>query len=584
VPAVLADPLAAPLVPEADGLVEAPPSTQAAMPLLRVRDLGVEFARSAGPPLSVLRHVDLVLESGRTLAVVGESGSGKSTLAACLNGLLAANGRVSQGEILFGGRDLTRLDGKSMRAVRGADIGLVPQNPMTNLNPLQRVGTQIREALEIHGLAKGRDAERQTVELIAMVGLPEPARRARQYPHELSGGMRQRVLIAMGLACRPRLLIADEPTSALDVTVQRVILDELARLTRQFGTALMLITHDLSMAAERADDVLVLFRGEVVETGPAEVVLHAPRHAYTKRLIGAAPSLTSRPLVTGWQPIAEGPGRPARPLVELVNVRKTYGGGRTLFGARAPFVAVAGSSLTIGRGQTVAIVGESGSGKSTTARLLLKIEQPTAGDIVFDGKEVTRLEGKDLLAFRRRVQPVFQNATGSLDARYTVRQSIEEPLILHGMGTSMERRRRVDALLDQVALPRELAARRPAEISGGQAQRVAIARALALSPDLIVLDEAVSALDVVVQMQILELLARLQAEMGLAYLFISHDLAVVRLMAHEVHVMQAGVIVESGPPEVMFAHPAHPYTRQLVAALPRAPGATPGGVRTGAGP
>jgi peptide/nickel transport system ATP-binding protein len=532
--------------------------TDAAPPLLAIRDVCIDFASEAGA-VSAVRAFNLVLQAGRTLAIVGESGSGKSTVAAAITGLLAENGRIRAGEILFEGRDLSQLTERQMREVRGAQIGFVPQNPMTNLNPLQRIGTQIAEALMVHGEA---DAEQRVIDLLALVGIPQPAARSRQYPHQLSGGMRQRVLIAMGFACKPRLLIADEPTSALDVTVQRVILDELNKLTKLFGTSLILITHDLALAAERADDVLVLYRGDVVESGPAADVLRAPAHAYTQRLIAAAPSFTSRPLV---RPVTS-PDK--RPLVELIDVRKTYPGARRWFGTSAPFVAVAGSSFTILRGQTVALVGESGSGKSTTAKLLLKIERPTAGDIVFDGKQVTDLSGSALLNFRRRVQPVFQNALGSLDGRYTLRQSIEEPLILHNLGTPRERRARVDELLEQVALPHNLADRRPAEVSGGQCQRVAIARALALSPDLIVLDEAVSALDVIVQLQVLELLARLQQDLGLAYLFISHDLAVVRMIAHEVHVMRTGHIVESGTPESLFARPQHEYTRQLIAALP----------------
>jgi peptide/nickel transport system ATP-binding protein len=538
-------------------------------PLLDMRNLSIEFATARGPVVAV-RNLSLSVHEGRKLAIVGESGSGKSTLAACINGLLAGNGRVSEGEVLFEGLNIANMSEADMRRIRGAKIGFVPQDPMTSLNPLQRVGTQIAEAFEVHGLARGALARARAVELLDMVGIPDPTRRARQYPHELSGGMRQRVLIAMGLACRPRLLIADEPTSALDVTVQRTILDELQNLTDQLGTALILITHDLALAAERADEVAVMYRGDLVEQGTAAAVLRDPQHEYTRRLLAAAPTLASRPLIL---PV---PARPAddrrderpRPLAEFVGVRKTYPVRRSVFGTAEDFVAVAGSTFAIQRGQTVAVVGESGSGKSTTAKMLLKIEEPTLGDIVFDGGAITHLRGADLLAFRRRVQPVFQNPYGSLDARFTVRQSIEEPLLLHGVGTASERRQRIDELLDQVALPLELGERRPREISGGQSQRVAIARALALKPDLIVLDEAVSALDVLVQAQILQLLARLQMELGLSYLFISHNLAVVRMISHEVHVMKEGVIVESGTPAQIFRAPQQDYTRQLIASIP----------------
>jgi peptide/nickel transport system ATP-binding protein len=540
-----------------------------ANPLLVLRDVSIEFETSRGP-VTAVRNFNLTLPAGRKVAIVGESGSGKSTIAAAINGLLAENGRVSHGEILFDGKDVTKLDQKGLRALRGKSIGLVPQDPMTNLNPLQRVGTQIAEALEVHGQASRAEAEARAVELLDMVGINEPGRRARQYPHELSGGMRQRVLIAMGLACRPRLLIADEPTSALDVTVQRVILEELETLTQQLGTALILITHDLALAAERADDIVVMFRGEVVETGSAAEVLAHPRHDYTRRLIAAVPTMDSKPLIPPVPAEPRSSSEPRRPLVELVGVEKVYPGRQGLFSKGRDFTAVKNSTFSIQRGQTVAVVGESGSGKSTTAKMLLKIEEPSSGDIVFDGGAITHLRGRDLFSFRRRVQPVFQNPFGSLDGRYTVRQSIEEPMILHGLGDAAERRERVNELLEQVALPIELAERRPAEISGGQSQRVGIARALALKPDLVVLDEAVSALDVLVQAQILSLLARLQLELGLTYLFISHNLAVVRMIAHEVHVMRAGEIVESGTPDAIFNRPQHAYTRELIASVPGA--------------
>jgi peptide/nickel transport system ATP-binding protein len=535
-----------------------------------MRDVHIAFDTPTGA-ISAVRNFNLTLHEGRKLAIVGESGSGKSTVAAAINGLLAESGRVIQGAILFEGRDIAKLTNSEFRAIRGTRIGRVPQDPMTNLNPLQRIGVQIREALEVHGLAKGRAAAARAVELLTMVGIPEPERRARQYPHELSGGMRQRVLIAIGLACRPRLLIADEPTSALDVTVQRVILDELERLTRQLGTALILITHDLALAAERADEILVMFRGEIVESGATAEILRAPREDYTRRLIESAPTMNSRRLIRPTPAAPENPAAIRHPaLVELIDLRKTYATRRSLFAPAKPFVAVDRTSFKILRGQTVAIVGESGSGKSTTAKLLLKIEEPTSGEIIFDGKQVTGLNARGRRDFRRRVQPVFQNPFGSFDARYTVRQSIEEPLILHAIGSAAQRRARVNELLDQVALPTAIADRYPSEISGGQSQRVAIARALALSPELVVLDEAVSALDVLVQAQILELLVRLQADLGLSYLFISHDLAVVRMIAHEAHVMRAGVIVESGTPEKLFLQPSHPYSRQLIDAIPAA--------------
>jgi len=547
-----------------------PASSPAETPLLEMRDVSITFETAAGT-VEAVRNFNLTLMPGRKLAIVGESGSGKSTVAATINGLLAENGRVSGGEIRFAGQNIVGMRDEQLRKLRGAQIGLVPQDPMTNLNPLQRVGTQIGEIFDVHGNIPGGDKAAAVVELLRMVGIPEPERRARQFPHELSGGMRQRVLIAIGLACRPRLLIADEPTSALDVTVQRLILDQLGQLTDQLGTSLILITHDLPLAAERADDIIVMNKGELVESGSIAEVMRAPKHPYTQKLLAAAPMIDSRRLVGAPpEPKIKVGEIPEPALLELVKVRKVYDLGGFGFGPRKSFVAVDSSSFSVQRGETVAIVGESGSGKTTTAKLLLRIEKPTSGDILFAGKEVTNLRGDELMAFRRRIQPVFQNPYGSLDGRFTVRQTIEEPLLLHRIGTPAERRDRVDELLHQVALPPEMALRRPSEISGGQSQRVAIARALALNPELVILDEAVSALDVVIQAQILELLARLQQELGLSYLFISHNLAVVRLLAHRVQVMKAGEIVESGATEELFDNPSHPYTRQLLAAIPRA--------------
>ncbi|MEV0997873.1 ABC transporter ATP-binding protein [Nonomuraea sp. NPDC050202] len=524
-------------------------------PLLEIRDLSVAF-RTRKRDVTVVRNVSMEIQPGQTVAVVGESGSGKSTTAAAVNRLLPDNGRITGGQVLFEGRDLARASRREMTAIRGAGIGLVPQDPMSNLNPLMRIGDQIAEALEVHGVATGRAARARVVELLDMVGIPDPERRIGQYPHEFSGGMRQRALIAMGLACRPRLLIADEPTSALDVTVQRRILDQLGQLTAEMGTAVFLITHDLALAAERADVVAVMYQGEIVETGPAAGILSDPAHEYTRRLLRAVPSLSS-------VRVSE-PPRQEPDLVVVEGLRKVF----PIRGTGEEFTAVDGVSFAVPRGCTVSIVGESGSGKSTTANLLLGLDAPTAGGIRFDGTDLTALGRKDLFAFRRRVQPVFQNPYASLDPRYTVEKSITEPLRVHRVGTAAERRKAAAELLEKVALPASLAGRLPHELSGGQRQRVAIARALALSPELVVLDEAVSALDVLVQAQILELLAELQRELGLSYLFISHDLAVVRMISHAVHVMRGGRIVESGTAQEIFDHPSDDYTRELLAAIP----------------
>ncbi|RXZ48715.1 ABC transporter ATP-binding protein [Agromyces fucosus] len=534
-------------------------------PVLRISGLSIAF-RSGGELVTAVDDVSIDVAAGETVAIVGESGSGKSTTAAAINRLLPENGVITAGSIRFEGREITELGENELVKLRGAGIGLVPQDPMSNLNPLMRVGEQIGEALEVHGYGTGDAVRARVVELLELVGIPDPEQRSRQYPHEFSGGMRQRALIAMGLACQPRLLIADEPTSALDVTVQRRILDQLDQLTGEMGTAVFLITHDLALAAERADRIVVMFRGRIVETGTSQEVLENPQHDYTKQLLAAAPSLASRrePL-----PIRGGEAD-TRPLVEVSDLRKEFHLRSPKAGEPTTFTAVDGVSFTIPRGKTVSIVGESGSGKSTTANLVLGLEQITSGRIAFDGTDLTALKRRELFAFRRRVQPVFQNPYASLDPRYTVEESIAEPLKVHRIGNAASRRTRVAQLLEQVALPTAMSSRLPHELSGGQRQRVAIARALALEPELVVLDEAVSALDVLVQAQILELLAGLQARLGLSYLFISHDLAVVRMISDEVHVMQRGRIVESGTPEQIFDDPQDPYTRELLAAIPGA--------------
>ncbi|WP_337001491.1 MULTISPECIES: ABC transporter ATP-binding protein [unclassified Microbacterium] len=533
-------------------------------PVLSISGLAVAF-RTGSELVTAISDVNIDIAAGETVAIVGESGSGKSTTAAAVNRLLPENGVITAGTIRFDGRELTELPESAMISLRGAGIGLVPQDPMSNLNPLMRVGDQIGEALEVHGHTHGDATKARVVELLEMVGIADAAQRVRQYPHEFSGGMRQRVLIAMGLACKPRLLIADEPTSALDVTVQRRILDQLDSLTDELGTAVFLITHDLALAAERADRIVVMFRGKVVEEGTSADVLGNPQHEYTKQLLAAAPSLASRRDALPQREATTG-----TPFVEIRGLRKEFALRAPKAGEPQTFTAVDGVSFEIRRGTTVSIVGESGSGKSTTANMVLGLEDATSGSILFDGLDLTTLRRKELFALRRRVQPVFQNPYASLDPRYTVEQSIAEPLRVHRIGTTASRHARVLELLEQVALPAAMAERLPHELSGGQRQRVAIARALALEPELVVLDEAVSALDVLVQAQILDLLADLQKRLGLSYLFISHDLAVVRMISDEVHVMQRGVVVESGTPERIFDDPQHPYTRELLAAIPGA--------------
>ncbi|MFJ4224230.1 ABC transporter ATP-binding protein [Microbacterium sp. NPDC089695] len=541
-------------------------------PLLSVEGLAVDFSTMDGV-VHAVEGVDLEIAEGETVAIVGESGSGKSTTAMAIIGLLAGGGRVAAGSIRLDGREIAHAPENELRTIRGRDIGLVPQDPMSNLNPVAKIGTQVAETLLAHGLATRQNVDAKVVEALTAAGLPDPERRAKQYPHEFSGGMRQRALIAIGLACKPRLLIADEPTSALDVTVQQTILDQIGAMTRELGTAVLLITHDLGLAAERAERVVVMHRGRVVEQGPARQILEAPQHPYTQSLVKAAPSVAAarlRPEAFQVQERTEEPtAADTAPtavdnIVEIENLTKVY----PVRGQKEDFVAVNDVSLAIPRGETVAIVGESGSGKTTTARMLLKIIEPTSGLIRFEGKDVSSLSRAETKDFRQRVQPIFQDPYSSLNPMFTIERLISEPLEFYRRGSGAERRARVRQLLDDVALPQSMLRRYPSELSGGQRQRVAIARALALSPDLIVCDEPVSALDVLVQDQILTLLGDLQREYGLSYLFISHDLAVVRLISDYVCVMKDGALVEAASSEEIFTNPRDPYTRRLLSSIP----------------
>jgi len=556
-------------------------------PLLQIRDLEVGFQTQRGL-VPAVRGVNITLYAGQTLAIVGESGSGKTTTAQAIIDLLPGAGRITGGQVLFEGRDLTKLSPKDIQAVRGNLIGYVPQDPMSNLNPVWNIGFQVEEAIKANGLAQGKEARARTIQVLQEAGLSDAADRLKQYPHQFSGGMRQRVLIGIGLSARPKLLIADEPTSALDVTVQRQILDHLGTLTRDYGTSVLFITHDLGLAAERAEQLVVMYKGKVVESGPSQEILANPQHPYTQRLVSAAPSLASRRIqsakhASAGDAVIYGGGSlddtlvaraaerehaaPVKDLISIENITKVYRIRKK--GLRTDELrAVDGVSFGIQKGTTTALVGESGSGKSTVAKLVLQLESITSGSIEFDGQDVAGLKGKELLKFRRRVQPVFQDPYGSLDPQYSVGNTIAEPLLAHGVGTAKERQERVKELLDQVSLPWSSRFRYPSELSGGQRQRIAIARALALKPDVLVLDEAVSALDVLVQGQVLNLLTELQTELGLTYLFITHDLAVVRLVADNVCVMQKGKIVEAASTDDVFDNPQQAYTQELLAAIP----------------
>ena len=519
--------------------------------LLSVTDLQISYGNE--PAVS---GVSFTVGRGEVVAVVGESGSGKSTTAHAILGLLAGSGHVTGGTVEFEGERIDSYSDRAWQRIRGARVGLVPQDPTTSLNPVTRIGDQVAEVLRIHGLADRRKARLDAVEVLERAGIDRPEIRARQYPHELSGGMRQRVLIGIALVANPALVIADEPTSALDVTVQRRILDHLDERIAESGAAVLLITHDLGVAADRADRILVMQGGRIVESGRTADILDNPRHEYTKKLLNSAPSLSSGPV-----------DRPVRqdtsPLLTLTGITKRFNVGRG-----SSITAVNEVSLTVPRGQTVSLVGESGSGKSTTARIAVRLEQPDAGTISFDGHDITKVKGSDLRELRRKIQLVYQNPYASLDPKLSVQDIVAEPLRAFKVGGGSQQQTRAAELLDQVALPEQFLSRKPAELSGGQRQRVAIARALALKPDLLVLDEPVSALDVSVQAQILALLDELQRELGLTYLFISHDLAVVRQISDVVGVMQAGRLLEIGTTTEIFDNPRNEYTRTLLDAIP----------------
>lgn len=540
-------------------------------PLLNIEDLKITFESTTGV-VEAVRDFDLTIYPGQSVAIVGESGSGKSTAAMSILGLLPGTGKVTNGTITFDGKDLTNLDEKGWQEIRGSEIGLVPQDPMSNLNPVWRIGTQVEESLRANNVVPGSERHKRVVELLEEAGLPDAERRAKQYPHEFSGGMRQRALIAVGLAARPKLLIADEPTSALDVTVQKKILDHLDKLTAELGTSLLFITHDLGLAAERADFLVVMHRGRIVEKGPSLKILRNPQHPYTQRLVKAAPSLASARIQSakaqGLETAERVAGkRDGEEVVRVENLVKEFD-VRGQKGAKRILRAVDDVSFSLRRGTTLALVGESGSGKSTVANMVLRLLEPTSGRVIFEGQDIAQLKGKELFEMRRKVQVVFQNPYGSLDPMFSVYKCIEEPLALHKVGGRKERESRVAELLDMVQMPRSAMRRYPNELSGGQRQRIAIARALALHPEVVVLDEAVSALDVLVQNQIINLLADLQEELDLSYLFITHDLAVVRQTADDIVVMRQGVAVEQGSSDDIFDNPQDPYTQNLINSVP----------------
>jgi peptide/nickel transport system ATP-binding protein len=595
-------------------------------PVLEVESLRTYFHTEEG----VVKAVDDVsfrIEQGRTLGIVGESGSGKSVTSLSIMRLLSSNANIESGRIAFLGKDLVGLPERQMQSIRGRDISMIFQEPMTSLNPVFTVGAQIMEAIILHQKVTKTQAREKTIELLREVGIPKPEQRIDSYPHQMSGGQKQRVMIAMALSCNPQLLIADEPTTALDVTIQAQILEILRKLRDQRGMAIIFITHDLGVIAEIADEVLVMFQGKEVEYGPVLDIYSNPKHPYTKGLLACRPRLETRyrrlPTVDDFMETVrdggqirviekkmdaarlkhlenEGRGRLLHPKSELAAIGHPWEEGRHAPDARAvaegtePLLAVEnlevhfpvrrgilagvvdhiravdGISFNVYRGQTLGLVGESGCGKTTTGRAILRLIEPTGGRVRYEGVDLGQLGGGALRAMRRKMQIVFQDPYGSLNPRMSIESALVEPMVIQGIGgTRAERRERAAALLKEVDMEPHYLRRYPHEFSGGQRQRICIARALAADPEFIICDESVSSLDVSVQAQVLNLLKELQNKRGLTYIFISHDLSVVKFMADMMAVMNDGKIVEFGPSETIYARPHEAYTRKLIEATPK---------------
>ncbi|HZX07126.1 ABC transporter ATP-binding protein [Kribbella sp.] len=594
--------------------------------LLTVRDLSVEIRRGSRIVRPVTR-ADLVLRAGETLGVVGETGSGKSMTGLAIMGMLPAGGTVTGGSIRFDDRELTGLAPDAYRRLRGNDIAMVFQDSMTALNPTKRIGEQVAEPLRLHRGAGKREARDRATEVLHLVGIPSPAERMDAFPHELSGGMRQRILIAMALVCEPRVVIADEPTTALDVTVQAEILDLLADLKARLGMAMILITHDLGVIAGHADRVAVMYAGQVAETGPTKALFSTTRHRYTHALLSSIPTLAhdrrqelhsipgAPPDLTApspacafaprcaaatdrcreqapertqdgdttyscWHPVDEtltitprtkdtGSSPDDQVRLRVDGLVREYGAGRTsLFGPRRTVKAVSGVSFDVRAGETFGLVGESGCGKSTLGRMIVALDRPTGGDVLYDGTSVAGLSSRALGDRRAQLQMMFQDPSASLDPRMRIGTILREPLAIQGLGNRSERAARAGELLSEVGLPKTILERYPHELSGGQRQRIGLARALALNPKVLVADEPVSALDVSVRSQVLNLMRRTQRDLGLSSVVISHDLAVVRYLADRVGVMYLGKLVETGTTDDVYTATAHPYTAGLLAAVP----------------
>ncbi|MEU8708739.1 ABC transporter ATP-binding protein [Streptomyces sp. NPDC048565] len=536
------------------------PAAPQAGPILELDDLGVVFTTETGE-VPAVRGVSLHVEPGETLALVGESGSGKSTIALAAMGLLSDNARAT-GSATIAGTQVVGAQEPGLAALRGRTASMVFQEPATALDPLTRIGKQISEVIRNHRGMSAKEAAAEAVALLRKVGIPEPEKRAGAYPFQLSGGQRQRVVIAMAIANDPVLLIADEPTTALDVTVQAEILDLLRGLAAETGTGVLLVTHNMGVVADFADRVAVMYRGEIVETGPVEDVLLRPSHDYTRRLLAAVPRLSVAE-ADATAPAATAVQKDTEPVVALDDISVVFGRGKNAVRA------LDGVSLVVHAGETLGLVGESGSGKSTAARVALGLIPPSSGSVSLFGADLRRTRSRARRALRAGIGVVLQDPVASLDARMTVGECIAEPLRVHRRGLSAkDRRSKVAAILDRVRLPRDLAGRAPRELSGGQRQRVSLARALVLEPRLLVADEPTSALDVSVQEAVLEVISELQDELGFACLFVSHDLAVVQHFAQRVVVLRGGRIQEQGPTGATLLHPETDYTRRLLAAVP----------------
>ena len=565
--------------------MQAQPSAPSVDPLVSVRNLRVSFRLDKHNTFEAVRGISFDIPRNSTVALVGESGSGKSVSSLAILGLLPPENSIVDpaSEIVYGGRNLLRLSRRELMKLRGADISMIFQEPMTSLNPVFTCGYQLEEVLRLHRGLSGSAAKKRAIELLDEVGIPDPAFKVNAFPSQMSGGQQQRVMIAMAIACEPKLLIADEPTTALDVTIQKQILDLISELQRRHQMSVLFITHDLAVVGEIADHVVVMRNGEIREQGPASAIFEAPRDAYTQALLQCRPRLDRRPfrlpVIDDYMSGHAGPRHleerrrgvnPGDPVILEVNdLSKSFYSREGLFGRRE-FKAVKNVSFKLRKGKTLGVVGESGSGKTTVGLTLMRLHEATGGQALFEGRDILAMTPKEFMPYKRRIQIIFQNPYASLNPRFTVGQIVTEPMAIHGIGESTQDRTELAfEMLAKVGLPEVSFYKYPHEFSGGQRQRIAIARCLTLKPDILICDESVSALDVSVQAQVLNLLQDLQDEFGLSYIFISHDLAVVKYISDQVMVMNQGELVEIADSDEIYRAPKAPYTQKLLSAIPK---------------